>query len=190
LRAVWALLLVLGCERGELRFDQGRRECSTERPCPLANLRCLQATGGCVECLQDSDCPAARPTCDGTLHRCVECPGAGACRGRERLCDVGTHRCLVSCDDGRCSDGSAGHCTSDHGLCRACDLDEECSAVSGRPFCQSTIGRCVQCLGDGDCRGATKRCDPLAGACVACLGGADCEAPLACDPATHTCRGA
>jgi hypothetical protein len=183
------LAFAIAACRGELRFDEAYRECTADRPCPLASLHCHAPSGTCVPCLDDEDCSGSRPFCDPGLHRCVECPGQGSCQGQgQRLCDVGTHRCLVSCDDGRCRDGSNGHCTSSHGLCRACEADQDCTGARAGPLCHTGIGRCVQCFGDGDCAAPTRRCDQVEGRCVGCVAGADCDLSQVCDPATHTCR--
>ena len=110
-------------------------------------------------CASDDDCPGKdAPYC--VQDRCVSCKTGDQCGGGTPICSA-SHTC-VSC----------------------AAVDAGCSAAT--PTCEAISGRCVECLGNGDCvRDATKSfCQ--AGTCVGCAG----AGALACatrDPAKPVC---
>lgn len=141
-------------------------------------------------CALDDDCSdATLPFCVDQV--CVACKTGAQCPGDTPLCSA-THTC-VSC----------------------AAVDAGCALPT--PVCESTSGRCVECLGDGDCTaspeksfcaagscvgcaavatGACAKRDPskpacaVAGACVECSSSADCTVaskPI-CDTAAHRCK--
>ena len=96
----------------------------------------------------------------------------GTCAGDNDCTGKGAPYCVqgqcVSCKSGDQCSGSAPVCSVSH-VCVSCALvDAGCPTAT--PACEADSGRCVECLGDGDCvRDATKSfC--RAGLCVGCAG--------------------
>jgi hypothetical protein len=90
--------------------------------------------GSAQKCTLDRQCPAERPLCDTTSETCVQCVVSPDCGAANPICD--------------------------HGTCRGCIADADCSTV---------------CLGDGTCADAAR----LVYASPA--GGGDCSASSPCD---------
>jgi hypothetical protein len=63
-----------------------------------------------------------------------------------------------------------------------------CGGCAGLPLrCYEDAGRCVECLGDGDC-GLRPICDHATLRCVECTTAAQCPGTTpGCDPLTHRC---
>lgn len=138
------------------------KSCSTDGDCPSAAGHCLN--GGCVACTGDADCAgnAETKTCMG--GKCVACVEDSQCNAGES-CDRKTQTCVAGC-------GAAG----------------ECEAPL---LCDPTLLRCVECVADSDCSGATPVCS-VGGRCVQCVSDAQCVAALAspsaaCNALTNTC---
>lgn len=64
----------------------------------------------------------------------------------------------------------------DAGVNVSCSTSAECHV--DKPHCELDTGRCVQCIGHGDC--PSGRCDPFTFTCLSagCSSGADCQAEL------------
>jgi hypothetical protein len=110
-------------------------------------------------CASDNDCPGKdAPYC--VQGRCAFCKTGDQCGGGTPICSA-SHTC-VSC----------------------AAVDAGCSAAT--LACEASSGRCVECLGNGDCiRDATKSfCQ--AGTCVGCAG-AGASACATRDPAKPVC---
>lgn len=184
------LLAILGC-RVTLRFDDqdaaeaGTARCASDGDCHLSSLHCDPSSGQCVACVADVQCTAAsRPRCDVALHRCVECGVAQDC-GAGRLCEPTTRRCLQTClSAADCPDDET--CDLADGICAECAVDGDCTA-SGRPHCDPSLSRCVDCVDDEQCADPTRHCDRTVGHCVGCLSSNDCPSAQLCDPASSTC---
>lgn len=197
---------VLGC-----RDD---RDCANGQVCNDAQ----ECVGGC-DPVNDS-CPSGTH-CEETLRVCVV-----GCNGADDRCPEGDvcveeqggigWRCRDSCgSDNPCPTGST--CLA--GVCRdGCQSSDDCTQVSA-PVCDETggtPGRCVPCLVDDDCLGASQgvTCNvpartcvapcvsfgqggtpscPLGGVCedgvrcVECLADDDCGADATCDLVSKTC---
>jgi len=172
-----AVALAASACHGELRFDD--LGCAQDAGCPLSSLHCL--AGACVACYEDQHCTQAGfPRCDMALHRCVACGAASDCAASQ-TCK--SERCVTLCSAGcpasapRCDDSVCGECDTDDGaLCP--------SATASHCYQHS----CVACLVDGDCGGATPRCDAVTKSCVQCQTDPDCPsgAPF-CDLTNGTC---
>jgi hypothetical protein len=112
----------------------------------------------------------------------------GTCAGDNDCTGKGAPYCVqgqcVSCKSGDQCSGGAPVCSVSH-VCVSCALvDAGCPTAT--PACEADSGRCVECLGDGDCvRDATKSfCQ--AGVCVGCAG-AGASACAGRNPAKPVC---
>ncbi|MGE0788628.1 MAG: hypothetical protein AB7S26_23355 [Sandaracinaceae bacterium] len=143
----------LQCERNSecraplvCRLTRCRRECTTERDCPIGSMCVVddRGVGACrlpdeATCASDADCPdplsCRRGACANECDEARRCP-AGA-----------------TCEDGSCVDVAE----------RACDYDSECVA----PLVCAMDHRCRdECVDDRDCRpgaycDATQTCAPV-----------------------------
>jgi len=88
----------------------------------------------------------------------------------------------TGCDDGLFCNGTE---TCDAGVCGS-STGDPCSA-SGQT-CDEGSDRCVACLVNGDCGGATPFCETGTHLCVECLIDGDCDFPDTCNPITHVCE--
>lgn len=175
----WAALLVLyGCDTVTVVFpaeDAGAPPmCGTSKPC-AAPLVC-DVSGACVECTTDGNCSGANPACDPVAKRCVPCRGSVGCVA-PYVCSPSAPFCVLPCIS-----GSSGTCPGfiencGAGVCAACNEDDDCALGM---FCEVPHARCVACLSDANCGGATPRCHQGTGVCEACLTNADCPAGGAC----------
>jgi hypothetical protein len=169
-------LSLLSCHT-ELRFDD--LGCAQDADCPLSSLHCL--AGACVACYEDQHCTQAGfPRCDLAVHRCVACGVASDCAANQ-TCK--SERCVTLCAGGcpasapRCDDSVCGDCDTDDGV--------KCTSVTASHCYEHS---CVACLADGDCGGATPRCDVVTNACVQCQTDGDCTAGAPfCDLDRGTC---
>ena len=123
--------------------------CSAQNPACPSGLVCDAARGQCVECTDSTTCTnAPLVVCNPTTHTCVQCTTGADCHDPNRpVCDPSTNTCVGCFSNANCPNG----------------------------VCQNQ--RCVQCLSDAQCGGATPRCDPATNACVACLPGATDNCP-------------
>jgi Cys-rich repeat protein len=179
----WLLLLWCGCGEVAVIFpadDAGAPPCSASHACQ-APLVC-DVSGECVECVTDASCAAPNPACDPATHRCVPCRGTLGCTA-PYVCSPSAPFCVLPC-----TDGSSGSCpgfleSCRSNVCSSCNEDEDCALGT---FCDAPHGRCVACLSDANCTGATPRCNQGRGMCEACLRNADCPAGGTCFQGT--CR--
>jgi hypothetical protein len=115
---------------------------------------CMEATGACVECASSADChgDAGTGVCSPTTNRCVECNDNTNCTA-----DPAKGFCVKNACTG-CQAAGAGVCTG------------------AKPMCATTggsIGQCVECNGNSDCKVGTKPvCD--ANQCRACKKDLEC----------------
>ena len=171
------LLLWCGCGEVAVTFpadDAGVLPCGSSRACQ-SPLVC-DVSGACVECVTDANCSGANPACDASSHRCVPCRGTVGCTA-PYVCSPTAPFCVLPCID-----GSSGSCPGFIESCRSmvcssCNEDEDCAAGA---FCDLPHGRCVQCLSDVNCGGATPRCNQGRGLCEACLRNDDCPVGGSC----------
>jgi hypothetical protein len=98
------------------------------------------------------------PDAPGTCASDNDCTGQGAPYCVQGQC--------VSCKTGDQCNGGAPICSLSHACVSCAVVDAGCPAAT--PACEADSGRCLECLGDGDCvRDATKSfCQ--AGLCVGC----------------------
>ncbi len=148
--------------------------CSADQPkCPSGEV-CNVAAGVCVECGVNADCvnPSV-PVCDPATQTCVGCVDNRDCHDASKpLCDPVTHTCAQCIQDAQCPAGQV--CRND--ACIAgCTAQHPCPIGS---VCNPQNGQCVACVDDGQCGGATPKCDVATHTCVQCLpGAADTCAP-------------
>jgi hypothetical protein len=164
----------IGCPPGETDCIP----CTENRDC-VADLgfssfcsggRCF-AQDGLTPCSQDFQC-ATDERCDRTEFFCVK--DSGGCR----FC--GEDFPELCCENGQVCDVESGICV-DVG-------DRECTVETVQDDCRAgqrcdAVGRCVQCIDNGDCGPGTE-CNPATGLCVGtatrCVESSDCPATLRC----------
>lgn len=124
--------------------------CSAQNPACPSGLVCDTSHGQCVECLDSSGCPHPPLTvCNPTTHTCVQCSSNTDCHDPMRpVCDPASSTCVGCLSNTDCPNT---------GVCHQ--------------------QRCVQCLSDAQCGGATPRCSTTTNTCVACLPGATDNCP-------------
>lgn len=171
------LALLGGCGSLPVNFPgdaglPGSRACSTTNPCatPLA----CDPSGECVECISDAQCSGATPACDATTRRCVACRGSLGCAA-PYVCSPSAPVCVIPCLENTSCPGFIDGCRDN--VCSTCNENDDCA--TGR-FCDVPHGRCVACLSDEQCSGATPRCHQATGLCGACVLNADCGAGGVC----------
>lgn len=105
-------------------------------------------------------------------------------KGQTRPCDCGNqqkgvHEC--KCD--------ASPCTWSACKCPTCKADSDCASQTSAKVCDKTLGRCVECLSNTQCKAPNQTfCSPSTAECVACLKDDDCQGGDSCDPFTQTCK--
>jgi len=96
------------------------------------------------------------------------CAGDDDCSGKEApYCAQG--RC-VSCKSGDQCSGGAPICSASHTCVSCAAVDAGCPAAT--PACEAASGRCLECLGDGDCSKDASKSFCQAGTCAGCAGAA------------------
>ncbi len=197
-------LALAACQTVELRFDDSHEpesdagadagprpavsavNCLDGGICALAGLHC-DATGDlCVECVDDSHCTGARPRCQTSTHRCIECVGATDC-GSNGSCVPGVNRCARNCSTQLDCPPTAFECEGGHNWCTFCEIDADCVGSADGTRCDIAYGRCVECIGSGECLAARPICDRTRGRCSECLVSWECDAGLGCSPSAHRC---
>jgi hypothetical protein len=110
------------------------------------------------------------------------CASDNDCTGKDApYCVQG--RC-VSCATGDQCSGGAPICSASHACVSCAAVDAGCRAAT--PACEADSGRCLECLGDGDCVRDASKSFCQAGTCVGCAG----AGILACagrNPANPVC---
>lgn len=166
-------LLLCGCGNVPVVFpadDAGAPppQCGPSKAC-AAPLVC-DASGACVECTSDANCGGANPACDPLNKRCVPCRATVGCSA-PYVCSPSAPFCVLPCIDGNSTDcpGFIESCRA--GVCSSCNEGADCAEGM---WCDLPHGRCVACLSDANCSGATPRCHQGTGVCEACLTNADC----------------
>ena len=160
-------------------------ECTSNGNCSGTGRRLCSANYTCVTCLNDAQCAAAEPYCapDGN---CVQCLSTRNCGASDATCDPVLHRCVSVCvSDGDCSvDAGRPFCNSKLGECVQCIADEDCPPI--RAHCLLSAGTCEKCLADSDCTAPTPHCDAKSHACAECAKNADCRAGYFCQAGACT----
>jgi len=111
---------------------------------------------------------------------CVGCQsgldgGANACIAPASVCDSVSGRCVGCTADGHCTSAASPVCNKVTNTCAACTLDAQCKSKNASlPACQAD-GRCVQCMSNASCGGATPVCDTTTNTCVQCTSAANCS---------------
>jgi hypothetical protein len=140
-------------------------------------------------CASDNDCTDKDvPTC--AQGRCVSCKSGDQCGGGAPICSA-SHTC-VSCAvvDAGCPSATPA-CEVDSGRCLECLGDGDCTKDPSKSFCQA--GACAGCSGAGDsaCAGRNPA-EPVcmaSGLCAECATSDDCKAatkPI-CDITANAC---
>ena len=165
------LLLLVWCGCGSIPVvfpeDAGTHMCS---PTTCAAPLVCEVSGECVECTTNTQCTGATPACDAASKRCVPCQGTVGCTA-PYVCSPSAALCVLPCTGmgGNECPGFIDMCRSN--VCSACNDDEDCA--SGM-LCDKRLGRCVGCLSDMNCAGATPKCHQTTGLCEACIHSTDC----------------
>ncbi len=100
------------------------------------------------------------PDAPGTCAADSDCIGQGAPYCVQGQC--------VACKTGDQCGGGTPVCSSSHACVSCAAVDAGCPAAT--PACEAVSGRCVECLGDGDCVRDATRSFCQAGLCVGCAG--------------------
>jgi len=126
-----------------------------------------------------SSCPSTGCTVGSCQNfKCVQCTSNSGCSSPTPYCIKKFEgnfckQCLANSD---CTSNSAlSKCDTSTNTCVKCSGTSDCSLITGKPYCSSTLG-CVQCLGNGNCSGATPYCSP-AGTCSQCTDSTNCASP-------------
>jgi len=110
------------------------------------------------------------------------CASDDDCTGKEApYCAQG--RC-VSCKTGAHCGGGAPICSASHTCVSCAAVDAGCPAAT--PACEANSGRCLECLGDGDCTKDASKSFCQAGTCAGCAG-AGAAACVGRNPAKPVC---
>jgi hypothetical protein len=168
----------------------GDQACDPGTTCDEASQRCVRCLDS-SQCTDVSDSRGALPACDPRIRDCVACledadcannSGGPHCKRDE--VDPRNNRC-VECANGKQCDLAAGEfCDSVTDSCTTvCSGPGECKGIksicSGAPD-----GRCVQCLENSQCSGATPQCNTARKECVPCVDDSVCGG-LACSAANR-----
>lgn len=159
--------------------------CTSNANCAGTGQRYCNANNACVLCLNDSQCSATAPYCSPE-GSCVQCLSTKNCGAADAACDPILHRCVSVCaSDGDCSvEVGRPFCNSKLGECVECVADEDCPPV--RAHCLLAAGTCEKCATDADCPAATPHCDAKGHACAECVKNGDCRAGYLCQAGTCT----
>lgn len=136
-------------------------------------------------CASNGDCGGAKPICGGG-GLCVACGADAQCASGSAatpLCEVASGKCVACLQSSQCGE-AAPICVE--GACVACNaigvVATACNARSAaKPVCESSTGKCVECVGSGDCGAASK---PICSqnTCRACSADAECVAKAGASP--------
>jgi Cys-rich repeat protein len=99
--------------------------------------------------------------CDRVASTCVQCVENDDCNA-PLVCNTDVNRCELQCVRHTDCPGGA-LCLA--GECAACENDNQCADMAGRPYCHEESG-CVACLNNGHCA-AGQVCDPIRKTCTA-----------------------
>ena len=120
--------------------------------------------------------PALR-ACKADTGACVECTGNTNCVGDAgiRVCNPATNKCVECNDNSNCTANSAAaFCVNN--ACTGCQTAGTGACTGAKPICATSggyAGQCVECIGNADCKVATKPvCDT--NQCRACAKDGDC----------------
>ena len=134
-----------------------RRSCSEpgDPECPPEARYCEGSSGLCAECVDDSDCwmsPSGLKECAVSIGQCVECRTTEDWFSSDEFCDVGRTKCVRCVDDSLCTIPTTA-CNRDKGECALpCLSADDCTSLL-EPFCDLSLGLCVECLTTSDCVG-------------------------------------
>jgi Cys-rich repeat protein len=184
--------------------------CSGSGQCSRPTPYCDTAAMSCVQCLGDPNCAGTnRPHCTTDTHQCVQCTSDGQCGNGQPYCTP-QHACVECLTAGNC--GMNETCDPTRHTCvPSCKTDGDCSGANGRPYCDTKLAVCVQCLGnnncsnpdrptcvdgvcaectsDADCGAGNPYCQTMRHRCVECVVDANCQPGETCDPRDFTCQG-
>ncbi len=173
-------------------------QCSKPEHC-AGNLSGNACVDGSCSCAADTDCGTTSwgPTCvtkKGILGEYKQCgcnvdtdcgttnQNGPTCYTKFKKCSCGADAdCTVTGLD-KCNFPYGGatyqHCQ------KACASNADCADIRDLNTCDTTTGKCVACVADTDCSGATPFCSQALGSCVACKADTDCATPAApfCGP--------
>ena len=150
--------------------DPSKPICSSQKTCVGCGTQGVPADG----CTTRNP---ALPVCRADTGTCVECTGNANCAGDAgiRVCNLATNRCVECNDNSNCTtDPAKAFCVNN--ACAGCQTAPAGSCTAAKPLCATSggyIGQCVECIGNTDCKVATKPvCD--VNQCRACARDLDC----------------
>lgn len=191
--------LVCNSSTGACQMCEFNEECGPNAKClNTGQCECESAFHLCEGlCVDSSDVLTCGQRCEpceapvGATAQCIQ----GEC---EVLCpggltyDEANDACVGCVDNTECTDAFEPRC--DNGSCVGCTENADCAHLGDRSLCDEEIGRCVECLSDGDCGGNScdlgqGRCTntPLdsVGNCRPCATDSECRSGFACVPMTY-----
>lgn len=126
----------------------------------------------------------------GTAGQDSSTGGTGGCLGAGQSCSAGGCCSDLSCIGTPlvCASGGTGGGAGSADGGRPCIDDSYCIGPDPtHPHCDTASKTCVQCLGNGDCAGATRICDSSFHRCVECLDMLHCVPPAMCSQFRCVC---
>jgi hypothetical protein len=163
-------------------------ECKANSDCTssTSGAKCDTTTGACT-CSANSDCTGQKafgPTCDTTTYMRCKCGSSSDCSSNANgpTCNTTYYKCSCS-SDSNCTKTPYTKCSlpysgASYDICQAaCTSAKDCDYTQGFYTCQTSTGKCFECLQNSDCSANTwsKVCDTTSTfACVECMKDADC----------------
>lgn len=164
-------------------------ECLENYHCSGGKVCLNNACSATAGCLSDTDCFSGK-YCHPRMHSCEALP-AGSCDNNDDCkkvffsdtCDPLTRLCIPACFQGiLCFDQVRPYCDSQVNGCYECLDDGYCDGTD----CRDYDNMCEKCAGDSDCIDPSWHCDTSSGGCHECLSNAHCT-PNLCDASAHQC---
>lgn len=161
--------------------------------CNMYDKKCNQIPNDpkqsqCVECVSSKDCPDIKKVCNNYI--CEKCQDDNDCS-----ISLGNKYCI----EGACKECRSNTECGEYSLRPYCNKLKECSSEcddnsqcpEDKPVCEASIGKCINCILDSDCKGTNKYCIKDAqnpeGKCAECLTNAHCTNKYDNDPSRKIC---
>jgi hypothetical protein len=164
----------VGCLDHANCSDPAKPICGSQKSC----VGCATQSESALACMNRNP---ALPVCRPDTGACVECTSSADCHSDAGtgVCSPTTNRCVECNDNTNCTaDPSKAFCVKN--ACTSCQAAGAGACTGAKPMCATTgssIGQCVECNGNSDCKVGTKPvCD--ANQCQACQKDLECSGAL------------